>query len=348
MLLNRLVVAMATLAALGFGLAEHPAEAQQKLEKITITSGGEGMHYFPIYVARGAGFFKEEGLDAEWVNVNSGSRQAASIMGGSAEITPLGLYHVVESHAQGGNLVAIASLFDVYAMTLVLSNDAYQKSGIQDGMTIDEKVNRLKGFQIAVSAPGSSTDMLIRSLFRARGMDVDKVLKLQPLGNDASIMAAFDKKVTDGFIWTAPLPEIVTVKGLGKVVVNPFTGEVPELNDVPFVALVTSRETLGAKPAKIRAAMRAVTKALIFSHEHPAETRKIMRQYFPELEDSVYEVMVEKYRLATSKSPMITPDQIARTVAWMNLGQPTPYSANYLDIVDPAMAQETLAALAHK
>ncbi len=54
------------------------AETPPKLERMTVTAGGEGMHYFPFYVARGGGFFAREGIDVDWVNVNSGTRQAAS------------------------------------------------------------------------------------------------------------------------------------------------------------------------------------------------------------------------------------------------------------------------------
>src|SRR5271154_5583771 len=111
-------------------LATPAAAADPPKQKITITHGGDALHYFPMYVARGAGFFAEEGLEVDWVNVNSGTRQAASVMGGSAEFTTLALLHVVKAGAEGANLVALASIFDVYAMTVVLSNEAIARVGI--------------------------------------------------------------------------------------------------------------------------------------------------------------------------------------------------------------------------
>ena len=72
------------------------------------------------YVAIGAGFYKDEGIDPEIVYVASGTRQAAAVMGGSADITQVGLPHGLEAVARGGTLVAIGTAFDKYPIALVL------------------------------------------------------------------------------------------------------------------------------------------------------------------------------------------------------------------------------------
>jgi NitT/TauT family transport system substrate-binding protein len=314
-----------------------PTAAADK-QKITITHGGDALHYFPVYIARGAGFFAEEGLDVDWVNVNSGTRQAASVMGGSAEFTTLALLHVIKAGAEGANLIALASVFDVYAMTVVLSNEAIAKVGITPGMAIDDKINRLKGLNIGISSPGSSTDALIRSLFLARGTDPDSVIKLQPFGTGTSILAAFEKKLSDGFVYVAPIPEIVQMKGLGRAVVDPFSGEVPELNGVPYVVLATSRDTLAKKPAIVAAATRAITKAMRFVQEKPEETRTLMRQYFAEIDPAAFALAIATYQKGSPKTPVITREQVDKTTAWMNLGAAKSISTRYEDVVAPAPA----------
>jgi NitT/TauT family transport system substrate-binding protein len=329
------------LMVLMVGVTSQAADPQ----KITIAVGGEGMHYFPIYLARGAGFFAEEGLEVDWVNVGSGTRQAAAVMGGSAEMTPFALIHAIKSHVKGANLVAFASVFEVYALTLVLSNEAIQKSGITVTMPIDEKVKRLTGLKIGISSPGSSTDTFIRKLLLARDMDPDKKLTLQPFGKGAAILAAFEQKLSDGFVYVAPIPQIAVQKGLGKIIVDPFSGEIPELKGVPMVVMATSREMLSKKPDLIYAATRAITKAMIFAHERPDDVRKIMRQYFPDLKEDIFNVLVEIYRKGTPKSPVITQEQITKQVAWMNLGTEEPISAKYEGVVATEPAQRAAAEL---
>jgi NitT/TauT family transport system substrate-binding protein len=324
-------------------LLPNVAGAQQKLDKLTITSGGEGMHYFPFYVARGGGFFAKEGIDADWVNVNSGTRQAASIMGGSADITPMAFLHVIKARDEGADIVAIGDVFDVYGMTIVLSNEAIARKGIKPDMSIDEKVKRLEGLKIGISSPGSSTDALIRSVLVARGYDPDKTVSLLPFGAGTSILAAFEKKLTDGVVYVAPIPEIIEQKGLGKTIINPFKNEVPELINVPYVVIATSRATLEKKPDLMRRAMRALAKAMDFAQTHPAETAKIMRQYFPDLDETLFQTVVETYRKATPRSPVLTREQVDKTVAWMNIGAKTRVSAKFEDVVDDRLAKEALA-----
>jgi NitT/TauT family transport system substrate-binding protein len=326
-------------------LAQPAAAADPPKQKITITHGGDALHYFPMYVARGAGFFAEEGLDVDWVNVNSGTRQAASVMGGSAEFTTLALLHVIRAGSEGGSLVALSSIFDVYAMTVVLSKDAIAKVGITPTMAIDDKVMRLKGLNLGISSPGSSTDALIRSLFLARHMDPDSMVKLQPFGTGTAILAAFEKQLTDGFIYVAPVPELAEMRGLGSAVINPFSGEVPELNGVPYVVLATSRDLLTTKPELVAATVRAVTKAMRFVQEKPEESKKIMRQYFADIDPTAFDLAEATYRKGSPKTPVITREQIDKATAWMNLGVAKPISARYEDIVAPAAAQAALASL---
>jgi ABC-type nitrate/sulfonate/bicarbonate transport system substrate-binding protein len=100
MMLRKAIVA-AALASCVVGASSVLAADAAPKRKITITSVGDGFHFFPVYIARGAGFFAEEGLEADWVNVNSGTRQAASVMGGSAGMAPLALLHCIKSQAEG-------------------------------------------------------------------------------------------------------------------------------------------------------------------------------------------------------------------------------------------------------
>ena len=73
-----------------------------------------------------------------------------------------------------------------------------------------------------------------------------------------ALLAAFEKKLIDGLVWPSPIPEIVEFRGLGKTVVDPFSGEVPELNGVP-ISCWRHRVQAGEKSQITQAhAMRAI------------------------------------------------------------------------------------------
>jgi NitT/TauT family transport system substrate-binding protein len=338
----------AVILAIAFSGAVAQTAAPAAKQRITITSVGDGFQFFPVYIARGGGFFAEEGLDADWVNVGSGTKQAASVMGGSAEMTPLALMHAIKSQAEGADLVAFANLLNDWSMVVVLSNDAIKKAGIELAMPVDEKIKRLSGLKLGITSPGSSTDVSIRKMLLARRMVPDQVIKLQPLGDGTAIFAAFDKKLVDGFVFAAPVPEIVEARGLGKIVVNPMAREVPEQVGVPYAVMATSRATFAKKPEVIRAAARAMTKALIFAHDKPEETLKIMEHYFPDVEAPILARIVTTYRGALPSTPVISREEVAKTVAFMNIGANEPIKASYDAVVLAEPAEAAATALLKK
>src|ERR1700749_3083188 len=72
------------------------------MHKVTIAFAGKGMSFLLQYIAIGAGFYKQEGLEPDSVDVSSGTRQAAAVMGGSAEITQVGFAHTMHAVGRGG------------------------------------------------------------------------------------------------------------------------------------------------------------------------------------------------------------------------------------------------------
>lgn len=186
--------ALSVLAVAAAVLSMQSITMAQPLKKITIALGGDGLQISAIHIPLAAGFFKEEGLEVELVDVNSGPRQVAAIMGGSALFGPLGFIQVIKANAEGGTLAAAANLFSVLDLHLVLSKEAIAKTGITNAMPVDEKIRRMKGLRIGITSPGSTTDTMARTLFKARGMDPDQTVQLQPLGGGSNMLAALEKR----------------------------------------------------------------------------------------------------------------------------------------------------------
>lgn len=302
--------------------------------------GGPGFFYTMHYVAVAGGFFKQEGLDAETIVVASGPRQVAAITGGSADIAPTNLEHVVRMNLQGGSMVAVAALYDIFPMTVVLSNKAIAKVGITDGMSVDDKVKRLNGLRMGITTSGSGTDSMLRNIFLARGLVPDKEVTILPLGTPDSMLAALEKGIADGFVYPSPHADVPARRGYGKAVIDPFTREVPELRDVPYIVLLTSRENLESKAPLIKASVRAYTRAIKFAHENPEAARKLTRPYLKEIDESVFNAAFDKYFKGIPQTPVISPEQLAKTISWMNFSEKAPISMKYQDAVFPDFARE--------
>jgi NitT/TauT family transport system substrate-binding protein len=339
--LMALVLGVATVAG-PEALAQEKSRPRQKL---TIATAGTALHWYPAYVADAAGLFAAEGLDVEWIDVGAGSKQVAAVAGGGAAMTAVGMQPAITATQHGGNLVAFAALFDKYPLQLVLTNEALKKAGITPAMAIDEKVKRLKDLTVAITGVGSSTDTILRSWLLARNLDPDKMLRIQPMGSPPAMMAAFEKKMIDGFVLSAPFPEIAEARGIGRTVIDPLTEDIPELKDVPYTGMITTWEMIKKNPDFIMAATRALTKAIRFGEERPKQAHELLKKFFPKVEPRLYDRFEPTYRAAAAKSPVITRDQFDRLISWMKITSDKPITVKYDDVIVVQFAEKAAAEI---
>ena len=315
-----------------------PAAAQP--QKLTIAIAGKGLSFIIQYVAIGAGYYKGEGIDPEIVSVASGTRMAAAVMGGSADITQLGLPHTLEAVAHGGTLVAIGTGFDKYPIALVLSNDAIKRIGITPAMTLDEKIKRLHGLRIGITSPGSSTDEFMRTILEVRGMDAATAVQLQPIGIGAPMVAATEGGSIDGFAFMSPFTDMIVSKGEGQIIADPMQDNVPEYKDVPYQVITTSRGTLESKRGLLLATERALTKAIKLCHDQPAEARRIVRGFFTDVPEAEFNAAYDSYIKGVPTTPVVTRAQVANTLKMVNLAEKAPINPPFDKVVDNSLAEQ--------
>jgi NitT/TauT family transport system substrate-binding protein len=299
-------------------------------------------HWLPLYVAA-AKFFAEEGISVDWVGLRSGSAFAAAVLGGSAQIAPLSIEAPILAYANGGDLVVICNLFDVQPYSVVLSNDAIKRTGILPAMPVGDVLQRLKGLRIAITGPGSATDEFIRHALQFRNIDPDSFLRLQPIGDDNAMLAALQRKIVDGFVMSSPADELATQRGLGHAVVDPFSGALPEVMDVPFSGIVTSRQQLKQQPALFAAVVRAMTRSLNLLQQHPQEARALLRPYFKQMDDPTFDSVMKRYFAGAARSPMVTKAEYDAVLRWANIAAQTPIDAPYEAVIDNSLAERAVA-----
>jgi NitT/TauT family transport system substrate-binding protein len=318
--------------------------AHAQTQKVVITTPGAALHFFPAHVAAAAGLFAAEGLDVEWVDVGAGSKQVASVAGGSAAMTVLGMQPAITAAEHGADLVAFAALFNKYPIQVVLHPQVMQRIGLTRNMPIDEKVKRLVGLRIGITGVTSSTDNVLRSLLLARGLDPDKDLRIQPLGAPNAMLAALSKKAIDGAMLSAPQAQIAEAGGYGQTAIDPLTGEVPELNGVPYTAMITTRDTLKRQPDLIMKATNALAKAMALEDKDPERVQQLLQsKIFPDIDAKLFASFEPTYRPAAARNPIITPEDYGRLLKWMNILDPKPITIPYEQMINTEFAKRAAA-----
>jgi len=335
--LARIAALALTSLALTFALG---ANAQQALPKVTLSLGSDGYFYLLHYITEGAGLYKAEGISVEVVRFSSGAKILASVLGGSTDATMVNVGNTTLAIQKGGDLIHIAELYTIMPFGIVLSNEAIKKAGITPGMPLDERIRRLKGMRIGTTGAGSGTDLFVRTLFVARGMNPDKEVVLQPLGDGNTMLAAMESKSIDGFVLGSPVTNQAEQKGYGKIVITAIDGEVPEFNGFLYLGLIASNEAIEKKRPLLLAMVRALTRGMKFIKDNPAEAKRIARAHFTDIDDATFNETYAQHLKGIPQSPVITPKEYEQTVKAFYLGTRTQLTVPFEKAVNNDFARQ--------
>jgi NitT/TauT family transport system substrate-binding protein len=316
--------------------AQSPADAAGNLT-LTVAQGGEGLGWFPAYVAREKGYFTAEKLDVKFVITPGGSEAAAAVVSGSADIADAA-HHAIRGQMKGYDFVLVANSVDQYAVMVVVSTAAVKKAGLIKGAPLSEVVKKLRGLRIGISSPGSSTDMIIRALFALNGMNGDRDATLIPFGTGGPMQAALETNQIDAFVFSSPFPEIVQQKGEGEILINLANGELPQLSGYPYTGYFTTRKVIQTKPAAIQAFVNAIYKAEMYIHAYPEESVQIAQKSFPDLDPKVLRQSVMNNIPAIPDYPVTSKAQIETTMNWLKLSASDREKVPYSKLVDNSFA----------
>ncbi|MGC4078920.1 MAG: ABC transporter substrate-binding protein [Rubrivivax sp.] len=136
----------------------------QSLEKpkLTLAVGGKNLlYYLPLTVAEQLGYFKAEGLDVSIVDFAGGAQALRALVGGSADVVSGAFEHTVNMQAKGQRLRAF--VLQGRAPQVVLGVNPKTMAGYRGPAD-------LKGKKIGVTAPGSSTNVMVNYFLARAGM----------------------------------------------------------------------------------------------------------------------------------------------------------------------------------
>jgi NitT/TauT family transport system substrate-binding protein len=137
------------------------AQALEK-PKVTVAVGGKNLlYYLPLTIAEQRGYFKAEGLNVEIVDFAGGARALQAVVGGSADVVSGAFEHTVNMQHKGQRLRAF--VLQGRAPQIVLGVSTKTMAGYK---TIAD----LKGKKIGVTAPGSSTNVMVNFALAKAGL----------------------------------------------------------------------------------------------------------------------------------------------------------------------------------
>jgi NitT/TauT family transport system substrate-binding protein len=197
--------------------APYVARAQsgkpEKTKVVLAVGGKTALYYLSVTIAETKGFYKEAGLDVEINDFQGGAKSLEALMGGSADVVAGAYEHTIRMQQRGQAIKGFALIGRGMQIAIGLRNDVAEKvKGPAD----------IKGMKFGVSAPGSSTHMLLTYWAAKGGLKASDIAAIG-LGAGASVLAAIENKSVDGISQTDPAMTLLQEKKLIKVVVDTRT-----------------------------------------------------------------------------------------------------------------------------
>ena len=248
-----IVHSAATAAALALPALAR-AQAVEK-PKTSIAVGGKNLlYYLPLTIAEQRGYFKAEGLEITIVDFAGGARALQAVVGGSADVVSGAFEHTVNMQHKGQRLRAF--VLQGKAPQIVLGVNPKTMAGYK---TIAD----LKGKKIGVTAPGSSTNVMVNFILAKAGLKPSDV-SIIGVGAAQGAVAAMRSGQIDAISNLDPVITLLQRSGDLKIVSD--TRIVAEAEKVfggpmPAGCLYAPQSFIDKNPATVQALANAIVRA---------------------------------------------------------------------------------------
>src|SRR5215475_64514 len=121
------------------------------------------------FIAKSQGFFEKNGLDWEYLEIDSGKLGVAAILSGNAQFTDFAVDDVAGLQKEGKDPVLIYSMVNALTMDMVVRNDVLEQAKITPASPLGDKLKALKGMTFGITRPGAVTQLFPSYLLRKSG-----------------------------------------------------------------------------------------------------------------------------------------------------------------------------------
>jgi NitT/TauT family transport system substrate-binding protein len=251
------------------------AQAPEKKDIKLGVGGAPALYYLPLALTDSLGYFKEQGLNVEINDFKGGSQSLTALVGGSADVVTGAYEHTLRMQAKGQDILSVIELGRYPGIALAVKKDRADKI---------KTIADLKGAKIGVTAPGSSTNMIVWYLMAKAGLKPDDASFIG-VGAAASAVVAIQRGEIDAISNVDPV--ISKLQSTNEVVVLAETrtteGTINVLGGPMSAAvLYLKRDFMDKNPNTVQALVNAFYKTLLWLDKATPEqvADKVPQEYW--------------------------------------------------------------------
>ena len=212
----------------------------------------------PFIVAVEKGFFRTEGLAAEFVPFRGGPDLVKAVIAGDVLLGAAGSTDIFVAREAGQPLKMVATHTEGNHFTLNVAPE------IQAPI-------ELKGKTIGVTRVGATTWVFARMFAKAQGWDPDHDMKIAGLGGLDAQLAALARKEIHAFVW-GDGGAVTQLEGKSRVLMRLDAVTPKWISQIQYV----SEDAIKKNAEQIRKAMKAVFGGVRFMRDQTADAAEII------------------------------------------------------------------------
>ncbi|HEY2988779.1 MAG TPA: ABC transporter substrate-binding protein [Candidatus Binatia bacterium] len=239
-------------------IAFNPALSFSAASKLLVSAPSKSLTWFPAALAKEKGFFKDEGLDIDFVIMNPRLALQAVISGDVAYTTALG--STIRAAFRGLPLRVVLTICEKPHFALIA------KPGLAT-------VEQLKGKILGISSFGASSDTMARAVLSKYKLTPNQDVKILAVGGGLNRLAALKSGAIDATLIEAPYNIMLEQEGFSRML---FVGDIVPS---PIAGFGTTVERIQKQAGEIRRLVRATLRAIQFAKSNREESVKSIAKW---------------------------------------------------------------------
>ena len=316
--------AATALTALAARLPAYAQEAGAAIEKPSLTLGVGGkplFYYLPLTIAETKGFFEEEGLTVAINDFGGGAKSLQALVGGSVDVVAGAYEHTLRMQHRSQDIRAVADLGRFPGITIAVKKDlAGEIKSIAD----------LKGRAMGVTAPGSSTALMLQYAMVKAGLQPGDV-SLVGIGGGTSAVAAVKRGEIAGLSHLDPVTSRLEQDGDIAVLLDTRTEDGTRAlfgGTNPAATVYLRQDFIEANPVTTQRIVNAFLKSLKFLQTAtPDAVADAVPADYHFGDREFYKTAFEKARPMYSPDGMITQDGFASMLSMLGTLEPAEFAS---------------------
>jgi NitT/TauT family transport system substrate-binding protein len=222
-----------------------------------------------LWISRDAGFMRKNGLDVEFIFIESGSRMTQAMLAGDVQIGQTGSGPSIQARVKGADTVIVLSVMPTLPFQVISRPEI-------------KKLEELQGKKIGISTFGSTTDFAARYVLETLGLKVGRDVVVLQVGGQSTRQAPLKQAAIHATLLGAPA--LLVARRLGFNVLL-------ELADIGFKydygSIATTRSLIASNREGVRKFVRAYMEGTHFLKTRKEESKKILARYLKETDPAV-------------------------------------------------------------